>query len=182
MRVAPGEVEFSRSFLGQLPSSSDMSLEVFPVLHNANSPQRVVEIARAAYGLGYPLFVITKPTGAAAQVGVPEAHKVALKEGKPLVVLPDLAEAIELLKADAVILVTARKLASKPLTRALGEAISRGAKRVLLVFGGAEPGLSARELSLGEQAYIDDVEQEVGPVALAVISLYVVRRLLAGQT
>jgi len=158
-----------------------MRPEILPVLHNVNSPQRVVEVAKAAYGLGFPALVVTKPTGAAAQVGVPEAQKVALREGKPLVVLPDLPEAVELLKADAVILVTTRKLASRPLTQALSEVMSRGASRVLLVFGGTEPGLSARELSLGEQAYVDGVEQEVGPVALAVLSMYVIKRLLAGQ-
>jgi len=153
-------------------------LEVLPVLHNVNSPQRVVEIARAAYGLGFPVFVVTKPAGAAAQVGVPEAQKVALREGKSLLVLPDLEDAAEVLKADSLVLVLQRRFSDKPLTQRFKELASGNVSRVLLVFGGTEPGLSAREAALGEQVYVDGIEQDVGPTALAVIAMYLVRNLL----
>lgn len=152
--------------------------EVLPVLHNVSSPQRVVELARAAYGLGFSVFVVTKPTGAAAQVGVPEAQKVALREGKSLLILPDLEEAVEILKADAVILVLPRKLSDKPLTQKFEELVSKKVSRILLVFGGAEPGLSAREMALGEQVYVDGIEQDIGPTALAVLAMFLAKNLL----
>lgn len=155
-------------------------LEVIPVLHNVNSPQRVIELARAAYGLGFHAFVVTKPTGAAAQVGVPEAQKVALREGRSLLVLPDLEDAAEILKADALVLVLQRRFSDTPLSRRLRELSSGSVRRVLLVFGGSEPGLSAREAALGEQVYVDGVEHDVGPTALAVIAMYLVRNLLTG--
>lgn len=152
--------------------------EILPVLHNVSSPQRVVELAKAAYGLGFPAFVVTKPTGAAAQVGIPEAQKVALREGKSLLILPDLSDAIEILKADAVLIVLQRKFSEQPLTGRLKELISRGANRILLVFGGSEPGISAREASLGDQVYVDEIDGDVGPTALAVIAMYLTRNLL----
>ena len=156
-----------------------MGVKVVPLLHNVSSPQRVVEVARAAYSLGYDIFAVSKPTGAAAQSGVPEAQRIALKEGKTLVVLPSVESAAELLGAGTIVFVVPRKFADKPLEEVIKSIAGKGVEqKILLVFGGAEPGLSAREMEAGERAYISGVENDVGPTALAVIALYVVRNLL----
>jgi len=159
-----------------------MGVRIIPLLHNVSSPQRVVEVARAAYGLGYDTFVVSKPMGAAAQSGVPEAQRVALREGKTLIVLPSIEAAAELLGADAIVFVVPKRFADKPLEEVFRSLTEKSAEqRVLMVFGGAEPGLSAREMEMGERAYVSGLENDVGPTALAVIALYAARSLLSRQ-
>uniref|UniRef100_A0A7C1P071 Exonuclease n=1 Tax=Thermofilum pendens TaxID=2269 RepID=A0A7C1P071_THEPE len=160
-----------------------MGVKVIPLLHNVSSPQRVVEVAKAAYGLGYDIFVVSKPAGAAAQSGVPEAQRIALREGKTLVVLPSIEVAAELLGAETLVFVVSRKFADKPLEEVIKSLAGKGAEqKVLMVFGGAEPGLSAREMEMGERVYVSGIGNDVGPTALAVIALYVVRNLLSRQS
>ncbi|MCS7099154.1 MAG: RecB-family nuclease, partial [Sulfolobales archaeon] len=68
------------------------------VLSGVSSPHKLVESVRVAYGfrgVSVDLFIVTRPTGLASQAGVPEAYRVALKYGKPLVVLSSLKEVFE---------------------------------------------------------------------------------------
>ncbi|MEM1509065.1 MAG: RecB-family nuclease [Thermofilaceae archaeon] len=154
-----------------------MRIEVIPVLHNAYSPQRLIESARTVYGLNFKLFIATKASGSAAQVGVPEAQKLAMKMGKSFAFLPDLPDAIEILKPDKIILVVPKKYASVSLIEVLKEATGR----VMIVFGGSEPGLSKKELELGIPTYIEGVEEDLGPVSLLAIMLYEIKKLFMDQ-
>jgi len=150
---------------------------VIPVLHNVSSVQRVVDMARLVYALGFDLLVVTKAYGGAAQSGVPEAMRIALKEGKSLVVLPDLGDAIELMKPERVVAVTPRSpdaLISSPgdFERLLGG-------KTMIVFSGGEPDFTASELSNAtSRVYVDGVKGKLGPVAEASIILYAVARVL----
>lgn len=155
-----------------------MKAEIIPVLHNAYSAQRLIESARTVYGLNFKLFVVTKASGSAAQVGVPEAQKLAMKIGGSFAFLPDLPDAIEILRPDRIILVVPKKYASASLVEVLKEA----AGRIMIVFGGSEPGLSKKELELGVPAYIEGVEEDLGPVGLLAIVLYEIKMLSMGQT
>lgn len=148
-------------------------VEVFPVLHNAYSQQRVVEAARIVYGLGYQVLVVTKASGSAAQAGVPEAQKLALKMGRTFMCLPDLPDAIEILKPDAILLFVPRKYAQ----RSLSEAVKEAPGRLLAVFGGSDPGLSKRELEMGIAVYPDGVDEDVGSTGMVAISLYLLRSI-----
>lgn len=148
-------------------------MEVLPVLHNVYSQQRVVEVARVVYGLGFRVFVVTKASGSAAQAGVPEAQKLALKLGKVFAYLPDLSDAIEVFKPTQVLLFITKKYAQAPLS----EAVKGLAGRVMAVFGGSDPGLSKRELEIGLAVYPDNVEEDVGSTGLVAISLYLLRSL-----
>jgi len=149
-------------------------VNIIPLLHNVYSQQRVVEVAKAAYGLGYGVFVVTKASGSAAQAGVPEAQKLALKLDKAFIYLPDLPDAVEVLKPDSVLLVLTRKYAPTPIS----EAVKNCTGKVVVVFGGAEPGLSKKELELGQAVHPDGVVEDVGSTGLAAISLYILRTLL----
>jgi len=121
--------------------------------------------------------------GAAAQVGVPEAQKVAYKLGRSFMVLADLAEAIELLEPRKVLLVMPSKYGGSSLEDVLAQVLKETGEsdKVLLVFGGSEPGLSLRELKMGESVSPKDVEEDVGTTALVAITLYKVKLLLRGQ-
>ena len=75
------------------------------VLAGVTSPHRLVESVKVAYGFrGVPVdaFVVVRATGMAAQMGVPEAYKVALKDGKPLIVLPSIRDLLEYVKFEEV--------------------------------------------------------------------------------
>ncbi|MEM0042692.1 MAG: RecB-family nuclease [Thermofilaceae archaeon] len=146
-------------------------VEVLPVLHNAYSQQRVVEAARVVYGLGYHVFIVTKASGSAAQAGVPEAQKLALKMGRTFMCLPDLPDAIEVLKPNMVLLFVPKKYAQKPLS----EVVNTAAGRLLAVFGGSDPGLSKKELEMGIAVYPDGIEEDVGSTGMVAIALYLLR-------
>ncbi|MEZ0345025.1 MAG: RecB-family nuclease [Infirmifilum sp.] len=157
---------------------------VIPVLHNTSSAQRLAEVARTVYGLGFNHFIVTKAVGSAAQVGVPEAQKLAYKSGKNLLVLADLPEAVELLQPKKVLLVMPGKYGGRRLQDTLAELEKDTTEnnKVFIVFGGAEPGLSQRELRLGEVVSPEGIEEDIGTVALAAITLYKIRaHLLSGQ-
>lgn len=99
-------------------------------------------------GVDVDMFIVTRSTGLASQVGVPEAYKVALKYGKPLVVLPGMKEVLEFFSFDEVYLV----LPGQSDLRRMEE-IDLGGSRYAFVFAGEEHGRSevpAEALSIPE--------------------------------
>jgi SpoU rRNA methylase family enzyme len=126
--------------------------------------------------LGFKTVVVSKPSGAAAQAGVPEAQKLALKRGKALVVLSELEDVMEIFKPTLLIFITPKKYAKEEFDaeRILSET-QKGA--VAIVFGGSEPGVSAKELELGVSMHIN-VEDDLGPLGFAAIVLHAIARLL----
>jgi len=148
---------------------------IVPVLHNVYSNQKVIEAARLVYGLGYKTFVITKASGTAAQSGVPEAHRLALKEGRNIIYLSDIDDAIELLDPQEVYLVVAPPYASNELDPSeIANKAREG--RVLLIFGGSEPGLTRKELERGKAIYPPGIEKSIGTTGLMAITLYLIKR------
>ncbi len=147
--------------------------EVIPVIHNVSSVQRVVDMARLAYSLDYDVLVVTKAYGGAAQSGVPEAMRLALREGKSLITLPDLEDAVGLLNPDKTLLVT-RDYQARPIDPLDPPGVEG---RVLIVFPGGEPDFTASEARLGEPVYPLGVPRgRMGAVAEAAVILYGYRR------
>ena len=52
---------------------------VYVVLHNVHSASKTSETAQVVYGLGFPNFVVSKAEGSAAQSGVPDANRLAIR-------------------------------------------------------------------------------------------------------
>ena len=148
-------------------------MNIIPVLHWVFSQQKVVEAARTVYGLGYNVFVVTKASGSAAQVGVPEAQKLAMKLGKGFFYLPDLPDAVEVFEPSLVILLVPPKYAEATLDP---DEIKNAHGKVMVVVGGAEPGLSKRELELGKAVTIEGFQDDVGSIGTLAIALYMIRR------
>jgi SpoU rRNA methylase family enzyme len=147
-------------------------------IHNVSSQQRLIELAKVFYGLGYVNLVVSRATGAAAQIGIPEVQKISLKTGGRLIITADLEDAIDLIKPNTIILLTQKaygKTAYKP--EEIAMELSKGLT-VMMVIGGLEPGLTSRDLSLGEPTYIQGIEGELGPVGLATIALYELKKHL----
>lgn len=150
-------------------------MRIIPVLHNVSSVQRVVDMARLVYSLGFNELVITKAYGAAAQHGIPEAGRIALKMGKSLLVLPDLSDAIELLRPSKVFIVSFEHTENKDLNEFLNV---KDNDVLLIIFNGGEPDFMPDEVKLGKTIYIPEANSRLGPIAEAGIILYT---LLAGK-
>ncbi|MEM4576857.1 MAG: RecB-family nuclease [Candidatus Nezhaarchaeales archaeon] len=146
--------------------------EVIPVLHNVFSAEVVKQFAKLCYGLGFKTIVISKPSGAAAQAGLPEAQKLALKKGRALIVLSGLEDLIELFKPSQIVFITPKKYAKEPLDV---ERITSETRRgpVAVIFGGSEPGISIKEMELGIPMHIN-VEDDLGPLGFASITLFMI--------
>lgn len=149
-------------------------MRVIPLIHNVSSVQRVVDMARLVYSLGINELVITKAYGAAAQHGIPEASKIALKKGRSLLVLPDIPDAVELLSPDKVLIVSFGHAKN----RNLNEILDGEEKVILVAFNGGEPDFMPDETKLGKTIYIPRATSRLGPIAEAGIILY---SLLVGR-
>ncbi len=150
--------------------------KIIPVIHDVSSAQRLIDMARTVYALGADILVATRVYGAAAQNGVPEATRIALKLGKSFVALPELRDAVELFTPDTILVVSSE----------YGERLPAGKMRELvqgktmLVFGGSDPGLSRQDIAVGRAIYFEGVEGRLSPVAEAALILYTLQ--VSGKT
>jgi SpoU rRNA methylase family enzyme len=149
-----------------------------PVLHNTNSSQRVAETARIAFGLGYKTLVISKAVGPAAQIGLPEAQKLALRYNANVIFLADLPEVLDLLQPEITLVVVPGKYGGVKLSEALARIFPslKDRKKILLVFGGSEPGLTQREMKIGETVHPDGITEDIGAVGVVAVTLYTLMR------
>jgi|YelNatPaOPRAMG01_1025707.scaffolds.fasta_scaffold07674_3 SpoU rRNA methylase family enzyme len=141
------------------------------VLSGVTSPHRLVESVKVAYGFNgvkVDLFVVARASGMASQVGVPEAYKVALKYGKPLVVLPTTREVLEHFKFDEVFLVVPGTLSG----RILDDVEMKDARYALVVAGEehAKSDVPADLLSIPE------LPADAPPQAVIAVALYSISR------
>jgi len=141
-------------------------MELLIVLHNVSSTQRIIDFAKLVFNMNINYFIVTKVGGVGAQAGIPEVSKIAYKNNKPFIVLPDLKDAIELFKPESVFIFTqaAEKTFNKDLIR--------DKNRVMFVFSGNEVGFNKLELNLGEPVKIEGLNNEISSVALAGIVAY----------
>jgi len=113
------------------------------IVHNVGSAQRLVDLVKAAYSINkVSLVIITRPYGAAAQSGIPDANRIAFRRGKGFIVLPELRDAIELIKPNLVYTVSwdyGERVVPSKLNVVDGTAV---------VVGATEPGLTREEALL----------------------------------
>ncbi len=141
-------------------------IEVFIGINNVSSPQRLVDAVKATlayndnYGLQVKGMVVTKASGMAVQAGVPDASRVAYREGKTLILLPTLKDAIELLKPEVTIL---------NLQEETSETIDNikilPESRILYVTAGHEDGYSKQDLALGTLVRFKEFKTYIPPAA-----------------
>ncbi|AEM38880.1 protein of unknown function DUF2122 [Pyrolobus fumarii 1A] len=148
-----------------------MVATVIPVVHDVSSAQRLIDMARTVYGLGYRVLVATRVYGAAAQNGVPEAMRIALRLGRSFVTLPELRDAVELFTPNTIIVVS--KDYGEPMT--IDEIAGLAKDKTMIVFGGGDPGITKQDIAVGRPVYIKGVEGRLSPVAEAALILYALR-------
>ena len=150
--------------------------DVFVVLHNVHAVSKVIETAQVVYGLGFDNFVVSKAEGSAAQTGVPEANRLALKMKKRFMVMPDLPDVIEILNIERPLLITSPKLTKEHIdSQTLSEMVSKGDKMVIVV-SGSNSSFSRKEMDLGECRSLES-QIDIGPAGTAAVLLYHIRQV-----
>ncbi|AWR97254.1 exonuclease [Acidianus sulfidivorans JP7] len=144
-------------------------MDIIVGLHNITSSQRLIDFARVIFNFDIKYFVITKVSGTAAQVGIPEISKLAFKNNKSIVILPDLKDAIDLLKPSKTILISH----NQGQDFAFSDIINKDSNETYyFVFSGIESGFSKLEQALGTTVKLSSIKSDIGPTALASIFLY----------
>ncbi|UXD21841.1 exonuclease [Ignicoccus pacificus DSM 13166] len=140
-------------------------MEVYLVAHAPTSVQRLEDFAKLAFNFGDPVkgLIVTKPSGVAAQVGLADVSKLAYKLDKKLIILPDIDDAIELLKPDEIYTVS----------HDFGERVEKleVKGRALIIVGLTDPGLSKLEAQKGKAIYPSSPSGDIGPIASVAILL-----------
>gem|GEM_PF-853458 len=156
-----------------------MKNNFFIILHNIGSARTVDLFAKACYGLDFSNVIVTKASSSAAMAGVPEAQKLAFKQGKNLLFLADLSDAIELLKPVFLYMFAPKTHAERVFSPE--EAVEKAKNGIVfLIFGGSLSGLTRKELSQGLSVHLD-LPGDIGTLGVATIALFQLHNQLKTQ-
>jgi SpoU rRNA methylase family enzyme len=154
-----------------VPTLSEHFKNVYVILHNVHSSSKTVETAQVVYGLGFSNFVVSKAEGSAAQAGVPDANRLAMRMKKNFMVLPDLKDVLEVLNIQQPLLITSPVLTKERLDfNNLAERVNTG-ERIAIMLSGSNSSFSRKEMDLGECRSLD-AQVDIGPSGTAAIILY----------
>ncbi|MEZ0290160.1 MAG: RecB-family nuclease [Sulfolobales archaeon] len=139
-------------------------------LHAPASPYLVVEFIKVIASsvcrdLIYP--VITRPTGLAAQSGVPEAWRIAFKNNIPMIVLPEIRDVIEIYRP-AEVLIIQRTNESKAIEEE-PEILEK--TPLLIVIPSGEQTLTKEEQTLGRKIHSKILAKDTNPLTVLGIIL-----------
>lgn len=144
-------------------------------LHNTHSSSIVKLFAETVMGFSSVCknVIFSKVTASAASMGIPDAQKTVLAPGiqGSLYFFSDIKDIIELLQPHKIYLLVPRQYGKIPIPF---DRISHELKdqKVLVIVGGSSPGLTRKELDMGECIYIDQTTTKLNPIALTSIFLY----------
>ena len=150
---------------------SDSFKNIYVVLHNVHSASKTVETAQVVYGLGFSNFVVSKAEGSAAQAGVPDANRLAMKMKRNFMVLPDLKDVLEVLSTESPLLIVSPMLTKERLDLDQFSKLTKSGERVVIVVSGSNSSFSRKEMDLGECRSLD-ARVDIGPAGTAAILLY----------
>jgi SpoU rRNA methylase family enzyme len=145
-------------------------------VNNISSPQRLIDTAKVMLsytGEELKALVVTKASGLAAQAGLSEASRMLYRVGKPLIILPSLKDALELLKPDRTFIYWPGEM-----NNYLGSLTISGSERVMLVFSGQDDGPSRSEIALGQPFNFEGFTNYLPPPAALSLSLKELRELI----
>lgn len=147
--------------------------DIYITLHNVLSPQKLIDFVSTCVSFGVSNIILSKVGGSAAQLGIGEAFKIALKHNAKIIVLPDLLD-IKTILSYPIFFVVQKEYAKEEINI---EEIYRNYleyKGIIFIFGGLEPGFSKKELELGKSFHVD-LGDEIPTVALLSIVLYMLK-------
>ncbi|MCE4617012.1 MAG: RecB-family nuclease [Desulfurococcales archaeon] len=131
------------------------------VLNNTASANRVIETIKIARAYGISTVYFTRVYGAAAQSGIPEAFKYAMKHGIAIAVFPELSDLVEIVKGELYLLTPT------------GEPIESESKTdFYLVIDGSDSGFEPLEARLGKKVSITDLPKGLPATAMLAVALH----------
>lgn len=142
--------------------------ELYLALYSPSSVQRLVDFLKTVYSASNAIPVIIKPFGAAAQVGVPEAHRISYKLGKPLIILPGVSDLKQLLGCEVVYYVSEE--GEEVDIYAFFKEAEKKKTAIILSSGEQEP--SRKELEDVKTLWFKDLPLGVPSIVIAGIILY----------
>ncbi len=150
---------------------------LFVVLHNTHAVSKVVETAQVVYGLGFSNYIVTKAEGSAAQTGVPEANRIAMKLNGSFMILPDLRDALELLDVESPVMIASPVLTKDRIDiSSLAERVKSG-ERLIIVLSGSTSSFSRKEMDLGH-CFSLEAQVDIGPAGTASVILHGIAQAL----
>jgi SpoU rRNA methylase family enzyme len=153
---------------------SDELKNVFVVLHNVHSVSRLVETAQVVYGLGFYNYVVTRAEGSAAQSGVPDANRLAIKMKRGFTVLPDLRDAIELFEIEKPLMIVSPVLTKDRINLDEVKERAKSGEKMIIALSGGTSSFSRKEMDLGACVSID-AKVDIGPAGTAAIILHALK-------
>ncbi|OLS24158.1 MAG: hypothetical protein ThorAB25_23670 [Candidatus Thorarchaeota archaeon AB_25] len=154
-----------------MPTLSESLKNIYVVLHNVHSASKTVETAQVVYGLGFSNFVVSKAEGSAAQAGVPDANRLAMKMKQNFMVLPDLKDVLEVLNIERPLLITSPVLTKERLDLNQLFERTKSEERIAIILSGSNSSFSRKEMDLGECRSLE-ARVDIGPAGTAAIILY----------
>ena len=135
------------------------------VMNNTASANRVMETIKIARAYGVSTVYFTRVYGAAAQSGIPEAFKYAIKHGITIAVFPELRDLAEIAKGELLLLTpNGRPLEAEPETN------------FYLVIDGSDSGFEPLEAKLGKKVSITGIPKGLPATAMLAIALHSLAR------
>jgi len=121
---------------------------------------------KTVYAVPGLIPVVIKPYGAAAQVGVPEAYKISYKLGKPLVILPEIRDLVDVLACNYIYY-----LDESGVLTSITNIISSSEKKAVIVSSGEqEP--SPREIGSVSVVWPSEIPRGMPSLAITGILVY----------
>lgn len=147
-----------------------ISENLLMAFHNSHNQKSVRLFANTCTGLSCRNVIFSKITAAAASIGVPDAQKIVLSTGGNLLFFADVEDIVETLKPQRIYLLVPRKYGKNPIPY-IQIVDELKTEKVLVVVGGTSPGLTRKEMDLGECVFADEVVSEINPIALTALFL-----------
>ena len=144
---------------------------IYVILHNVHSASKTVETAQVVYGLGFSNFVVSKAEGSAAQAGVPDANRLAMRMKQNFMVLPDIKDVLEVLNIKHPYLITSPVLTKERLDFDQLVEQAKTGDRIAIMLSGSNSSFSRKEMDFGECRSLD-AQVDIGPAGTAGIILH----------
>ena len=144
---------------------------LFVAIHNVTGIQKIKEYTQVLMGFKVKTVIISKAVGSAAMSGVPQAQKMVFKKGGNLLYVEDIPDILELLNPDEIYVIAPQPYAKNEFNPDNVVKKLNDRKKILLIFGGSNPGLSKRDLEFGIDTYLP-VPADIGTIGTAAIILF----------
>ncbi len=150
---------------------NDTTKNLYVVLHNVHSVSKVVETAQVVYGLGFSNFIVSKAEGSAAQTGVPDANRFAVKMKSSFMVMPDLRDVLEVLGVETPLIIASPVLTKERVNFDTLAKRMKSGERIVIALSGSNSSFSRKEMDLGQCVSLE-ARVDIGPAGTAAVILH----------